>query len=51
MFLNELFEDSDDISLRDPRANFAVNKARAQYGQATSDLEAFILMMADQENE
>jgi len=53
MKLFELFEDdkenSQDVKIRDPLARRLMDKARAQYAYTDSDMEAFVKLMADEQ--
>jgi len=52
----ELFEKREDtehqnVTIADPKAAFALKQARAKYSYADSDLEAFVKMTQDNEEE
>ena len=52
----ELFEkkedkDSQDVTIADPKAALALKQARAKYTYAKSDLEAFVKMVQDEEEQ
>jgi len=50
MNILDLFEEDDEIGIRNPAAAQALKKARSQYsGVADNDLEAFIAMMQDEQ--
>lgn len=51
MRLLTLFEEEDEIGIKDPRAAQQLKQARAKYGWADNDLEAFIAMMKDEQTE
>jgi len=50
MYLQDLFEknETSDIELKDPTAKYLLDKARAKYSYADTDLEAFIQLMRDE---
>ena len=51
MNLLELFEEEDEIGIRNPKAAQALKLARTKYsGVADNDLEAFIAMMQDEQS-
>ena len=49
MRLLSLFEEEDEVGIKDPKAAQALIQARSKYGWAGNDLEAFIAMMQDEQ--
>jgi len=49
MKLLDLFEEEDEVGVKDPKANQALTLARSKYGWANNDLEAFVSMMQDEQ--
>jgi len=51
MKLLSLFEEEDEIGIKDPKARQALKLARTKYGWANNDLEAFVAMMQAEQGE
>jgi len=49
MNLLELFEEEDEIGIKDPKASQTLKQARSKYGWANNDLEAFLAMVQDEQ--
>jgi len=50
MNLFDLFEEEDEIGIKDPKAAQALKVARSKYGWANNDLEAFLAMVQDEQS-
>ena len=51
MNLLELFKEEDEIGIKDPKAAQALKMARSKYGWAENDLEAFLAMVQDEQEQ
>ena len=50
MRLLSLFEEEDEVGIKDPKAAQALIQARSKYGWANNDLEAFLAMVQDEQS-